>query len=202
MILKQPKNDGDSCLLLFPKFYISLEELTKVLNDDDYLKIKMLQFKNENVDKKPFKLFKDMFDSFSEIEDMSGYIYTYRASQENRKSYQHVLTDIQYELVKAPKTSNLVLRIANEFSEYSQAIHNTKYTVSDLLFIQYTKNKVVLTFKYLNIKNLLYEIVPIYEYFIRPIYKNTVDIEIYTSMVKNISELESILNNIEELFYE
>lgn len=203
-ILKHPSYENDSYLIRLDKFSISERSLASLLKEDAYLLTKYEKFKDEDISTNGFDKFADRpsLRNLDNLDSLQGSIYTYKVGKENSKTYDQIMTDIQFAFIKYPSTRRLMLRIANDFTEYNSSIDGA-IDVSCLNLIHYLKDEVKLIFRASDIENELFvDIVTIYEFFIRPIYKKPVDIEIFASTSQNIEALKQTLNKIEEKIYD
>ena len=203
-ILKHPSYENDSYLIRLENFSISEKSLTSLLKEDAYLLTKYEKFKNEDISTNVFIKFTDRpsLRNIENLDNLQGSVYTSKVGKENSKTYDQIITDIQFALIKHPNTRRLMLRFANDFTEYNSSIDGA-IDVSCLNLIHYLKDGVKLIFRASDIENELFvDIITIYEFFIRPVYKKPINIEIFASTSQNIEALKQTLNKIEEKIYD
>lgn len=202
-ILKYPEFEDDSYLIRIKDFSLSAEKLETLLKNDGYLHLKYRKFKEKDISPEGFQIFSEdrpSLKAIKKLKDVEGSIYTHKVGKENRKDYDQILTDIKFTFLKHPETRRLVVRVANSFEEYNTSVEKP-LDVSCLNLIHYLKDGVKLVFRSSDIKNELFvDIITIYEFFIRPIYKNPVNIEIFASTSQNIDYIEKFKNKIGELY--
>lgn len=202
-ILKFPQYENDSYLIRLSAFFLS-DALIKKMLKDDYIYLKYEKFKNKDISTQGFEKFSNRpsLSNISSLDDVSGSIYTYKVGVENNKSYEHILNDIKYRFIKHPNTRRMMVRIANDFSEYDQSVEYAK-DVSCLNLIHYLKNEAKLVFRASDIQNeLIADIITIYDFFLKPIYNVPINIEIFASTAQNINTLKSVRKEIESLYDE
>lgn len=202
-ILKAPEFENDSYLIRLENFTINNALMEKLLKSDKYLLLKFNKFKNEDISKSGFEDFKDRLSlrNIESLESLEGSIYTYKVGKENSKTYDQIITDIRYTFIKHPDTRRLMLRVANDFDEYNRSIEEG-LDVSCLNLIHYMKNNAKLIFRASDILNeLQVDITTIYEFFLRPVYKKPITIEIFSSTSQNIDSFEKKIEEMKEIFY-
>lgn len=203
-VLKQPNFENDSYLIRFEDFTISDEKLEALLKSDKYLLMKFEKFRNQDISKNGFEDFKDRpsLRSIDSLDNLEGSVYTHKVGKENSKTYDQIITDIQYTFIKHPKTRRLMLRVANDFEEYNNSIEGG-LDVSCLNLIHYLNKESKLIFRSSDVLNELYvDMVTIYEFFLRPVYKTPISIEVFASTAQNIDNFSDKIKIMEKKFYE
>lgn len=203
-ILKQPDFENDSYLIRFENFTISDEKLETLLKKDKYLLLKFEKFRSLDISKKGFESFKDRpsLRGIDSLDNLEGSVYTHKVGKENSKTYDQIITDIQYTFIKHPKTRRLMLRVANDFEEYNNSIEGN-LDVSCLNLIHYLDNESKLIFRSSDVLNELYvDMITIYEFFLRPVYKAPISIEVFASTAQNIDNFGDKIKSMEKKFYE
>ena len=200
-ILKSPLYENDSYLLLLENFKISNILLKNIIKNNEYLKIKDFKFSNKDISCIGFEKFQNEKKSLIDLKykkNLQGSIYTYCMEYKNNISLEKAIRQIKNSLNKK-SSRRLIIRILDDFSTYYSSEKDNSIDVSCLAFIQYLKNKVNIVFRASDIKNeLFFDIITIYKFFILPVYKNKIDIEIYATTSQNIIFLKKVLTSVLE----
>jgi hypothetical protein len=199
-VVKKPEFENDDCLIKINNFYLSDNNIKNILNTDEYIKLKFQKFNDRDISKDGFEKFKDRpaLRNFDSIKDMRGSIYTYACKRRNEMSYGNLLMQVKHSLENKSSRRNYI-RICNSYSDYSTS-HDTNLDVSCLSNIHYFENEIKLIFRASDIKNELFpDILSIYQFFIKPIYKKPIKISIYASTAQNIDYVNELVEKINML---
>lgn len=196
VIDKKPKFENDMYLFNIKDLYISDKQIQELSKNDPYLKIKINKFKNKNICKEDIKIFKDIKPSLNLLDlvnDLRGSIYTYTVEERNSIKYDYIFNHIKNRIHSGSR--RLYLRFCNSFYEYIAG----GLDVSCLSNIHYLEDRVNLMFRASDIKNELFvDIITIYEFFIRPIYDGTVDVNIFASTSQNVNSFDDVIKEIKD----
>lgn len=196
LIYKNPEFENDSYLIQLINFKSNKNPLN---SKDIYLRTKAEKFLLQNISKEGLE--KCVLDrdgnerlslrNLSKIDDLRGTIYTNVVKEENFIEFKSLVYMIKEMLER--NSRKCVLRFANSFINYHLGEFNNRDVTCLNLIHYYNPNNVRLVFRASDIKNeLFYDIVLIYEFFIKPIFENEVNIEIYSSTGQNINYLEAV----------
>lgn len=199
--IKVPEVENDSYLIILEDFCLSHSELDKLIESDEYLKIKSDAFVSKNTSSNLFLKFKDRpsLRNLKENQKLETTIYTISAEDKN----EMVLEDMLYNIRQNIETGSrrMVIRLANPFKDYYNSLTET-VDVSCCTTMHFLKDKVTLTFRASDIKNELFEdIITIYESFIKPVYgRKSINIEIFCSCSQNTGQWSEFKSKISKLY--
>jgi len=205
-ICKEPVFLDDSYLITIKDFEINGEKLQEILKEDEYTCMKMNKFTykdtsthflNSLLDDRP------SLRNIKKIKSLDGSIYTRTVEIRNDEmNYLIIIDKIKTMLEMYKGSRRVLLRFSNSIKEYYNSEVTNDIDVSCLSFIQYLQNNVKIVFRASDVKNELFtDIVTIYSFFIRPIYKREVDIEIYSSTTQNYEFFNKTIDDLNKKLY-
>lgn len=188
-ILKYPEYENDDALINFFYFKVDNKKLTELLKKDPYFALKYKKFSEQDTSFKGFEKFRNRpsMKGFNSESIIISTIYTNSAMFENYMPYKDLLKSIKLKLRKDNR--RVILRFLNSYTKY----YGDK-DVSCLAYLQYFYSDYGLELKIVyrasDIKNeFFYDVVLIYEFFVRPIISEPIKISFYTTTAQNIIEL-------------
>ena len=200
-IFKEPMYENDPFYLTIKNFELTIGQINSIEHQDNYLHLKSIMFKTQNIHKLNFLMFKDRpsFRNYDKIKDLEGTIYTYAVKDRNDIDYDCAINLIKNMLSVNPTTKRCILRMANGFLDYYISNDSGK-DVSCLSLIHYFEKSVTLIFRASDIKNELFtDLMTIYKFFIRPIYDDEIDISIFANCSQNVSDFKNFIKNVNNL---
>lgn len=223
--LKIPLKENDDMLLSLKNFELSKETIQEEVDKDSYLKLKFDKFSNLDLTSIGFTDFKSKTSLAKAdlIEDWTATIYTYSAiknnlrfndktylemiskdKEEKIKIYNSFIQQIKDFIAQNSSSRRCVVRFASHFQDYVQSQTDASFDadVSCLLYIHYLKDSVRLVFRAIDMKDEAFvDLMLLYNFFIKPVYNDKVDISIYSSTVQNINSLLPFVTKVISIHY-
>ena len=198
-VFKKPLAENDSYLIKLIKMDLEDSKLNELLLKDEYLHTKYLKFADLDISKDGFEKFSDRpsLRNLNEIVKLDHSIYTF-AVKRNNMEYTSALKGVKEMLEKGSRRA--ILRFLNPFDEYFLSEDFKTIDVSCLAYIQYMKDQVSIIFRASDIKHELFvDIITLYRFFIKTVYLEPINIEIFASTAQNCSYMDEFLKKLEGL---
>ena len=199
-VFKRPLAENDSYLIKLIKMDLDDRKLSNLIRHDEYLSLKFTKFLHMDTSKDGFERFNDRpsLRNLDKIIRLDGSIYTFTVNERNYMEYSTALEGIKWMLEKSSRRATL--RFLNSFDEYFISENLKTMDVSCLAYIQYMKDQASIIFRASDIKHeLLVDIITLYLFFIKPIYSEPINIEIFASTAQNCSYMGELIKKMEGL---
>lgn len=179
----QPTQEGESAhIILTTKWSHSYN--AKAI-DTEYLSKKLESFRFKTVDPEA------IMHNNSEVHGINA-VYTRAAEIKNLMAYEEMIRRVTY---NNHRSNDCVINFADTFADYIDMRKDT----SELNIIHYMKNRVTLFFHSIDSEELIYTLIALVAYFIKPVYLEArPTINVVVSSLRNVKDLQS---NLEKLIH-
>lgn len=198
-VFKRPLVENDSYLIKIIKMDLDDKKISNLLQNDEYLKLKFSKFLYFDTSTKGFEKFdKPSLKNLERTTKLSGSIYTFTTGERNNLDFDTSIDGVKYLLEKGSRRA--VIRFLNPLNEYFISENLKAIDVSCLAYIQYMKDQASIIFRASDIKHELFvDIITLYRFFIKTVYSEPINIEIFASTAQNCSYMGEFLKKLEGL---
>ena len=198
-VFKKPLAENDSYLIKLIKMDLDDKKISDLMRNDEYLSLKFFRFMNKNISKDGFEGFdKPSLKNLKKMVKLNSSIYTFAVNERNNMDYDTTLEGLKYMLENGSRRA--VIRFLNPFNEYFISENLMAVDVSCLAYIQYMKDQASIIFRASDIKHELFvDIITLYRFFIKTVYLEPINIEIFASTAQNYSYMDEFLKKMEGL---